>query len=123
LLFTGGICSALLTLSLFIAARWHGVSDQRAMTMTFVALVLIEFFKAYSFRTGNRHFWKRLWENHWLNLAILWELLLVLLIVHSPLGQRLFATQPLTILEWFVTTAWAAAIIPAIELGKLFNSR
>ncbi len=45
----GGFWSTIVNLSLFIGARYVGYSDQHAMTMTFVSLVLIEFFKAYAY--------------------------------------------------------------------------
>jgi hypothetical protein len=51
------------------------------MTMTFVSLVLIQFFKAYSFRSDRHSVLIRPFANKWLNLAIIWELLLLVLIV------------------------------------------
>src|SRR5688500_12481687 len=54
LMLLGGIWSAVINLGLFIWALNSGRSVQEAMTMTFVSLVLIQFFKAYNFRS-DRH--------------------------------------------------------------------
>src|SRR5690606_21678422 len=83
----GGAWSAFVNLSLFIGAQKLGYTAQQAMTMTFIALVIIEFFKAYSFRAGHHSVLHRPFVNKWLNLAIAWEILLLLVIVYVPLLQ------------------------------------
>ena len=54
LMVLGGIWSTLINLGLFTWAMNSGRSQAEAMTMTFVSLVLIQFFKAYNFRS-DRH--------------------------------------------------------------------
>ena len=54
LMVLGGIWSTLINLGLFTWALNSGRSLAEAMTMTFVSLVLIQFFKAYNFRS-DRH--------------------------------------------------------------------
>ncbi|MDD4271064.1 MAG: cation-translocating P-type ATPase, partial [Thermoguttaceae bacterium] len=49
LMTVGGVWSTVVNLGLFVWARRSGRSDAEAMTMTFVSLVLIQFFKAYNF--------------------------------------------------------------------------
>ena len=53
--------------------------------MTFVSLVLIQFFKAYNFRSDRLSVLHQPFANKWLNLAILWELVLLGLILYVPL--------------------------------------
>ena len=67
-----------------------------AMTMTFVSLVLIEFFKAYSFRSDRHSVLARPFANSWLNLAILWELVLLALVIYVPFLQEAFGTTGLS---------------------------
>ena len=43
--------------------------------MTFVSLVLIQFFKAYNFRSDRHSVLRHPFANKWLNLAIVWELI------------------------------------------------
>jgi P-type Ca2+ transporter type 2C len=52
LILVGGMWLALATLGLFFWALSTSRSTSEAMTMTFVALVLFEFVKAYNFRSG-----------------------------------------------------------------------
>ncbi len=75
----GGIWSTMVNLGLFAWALNSGRSAEEAMTMTFVSLVLIQFFKAYNFRSDRHSVLSRPFANKWLNLAILWELLLLVL--------------------------------------------
>ena len=54
LMAVGGVWSALVNLGLFAWALQSGRSTSEAMTMTFVSLVLIQFFKAYNFRSDRQ---------------------------------------------------------------------
>jgi Ca2+-transporting ATPase len=69
----GGVASALITLGHFTWALSSGTALAEAMTMTFATLVLIEFFKAYSYRSDRRPISDGTFANKWLNLAILWS--------------------------------------------------
>jgi P-type Ca2+ transporter type 2C len=51
LMVAGGFGQRFVNLGLFIWAMNSGRSQEEAMTMTFVSLVLIQFFKAYNFRS------------------------------------------------------------------------
>jgi len=93
------------------------------MTLTFVSLVLIEFFKAYSFRSEHQHVLHRPLANRWLNRAILWELGLLVLILYVPFLQKAFGTQPLTLAEALVILFWSHTILPVLELGKWLERR
>jgi Ca2+-transporting ATPase len=119
----GGAWSALTNLALFIGARYLGYSLQQAMTMTFVSLVLIQFFKAYGFRSDRQHVLYRPLANRWLNLAILWEVGLLLLILYVPFLERAFDLSPLGIGEWAFILFWSHTILPVLEFGKWLERR
>jgi Ca2+-transporting ATPase len=72
LMILGGLWSTLVNLGLFTWAVQSGRSLAQAMTMTFVSLVLIQFFKAYNYRSDRISVLKKPFANKWLNLAILW---------------------------------------------------
>jgi P-type Ca2+ transporter type 2C len=78
----------------------------------------MEFFKAYGFRSDHQHVLYRPLANHWLNLAILWEIGLLLLILYVPFLQNAFGTKPLTLTEWAVILFLAHTILPVLEFGK-----
>ena len=113
-----GAWSALATLGLFTWSLASGRALAEAMTMTFATLVLIEFFKAYSFRSDRNSVLDRPFANRWLNLAVAWELLLVVLVVTVPFLQDAFATTPLALEDWLVAGGVAVTIVPVLEVGK-----
>ena len=92
LMVAGGIWSTLINLGLFIWAMNSGRSQAEAMTMTFVSLVLIQFFKAYNFRSDRNSVFHKPFANKWLNTAILWEIGLLLLIIYLPFLHEPFNT-------------------------------
>src|SRR5690606_3479554 len=97
LMLIGGFWSTIVNLLLFVWARQSGRSSEEAMTMTFVSLVLIQFVKAYNFRSDRHSVLRRPFANRWLNIAILWELMLLLLVVYLPFLHRAFGTFSLTL--------------------------
>ncbi len=123
LIAVAGAWSAVVTLTLFSVALSSGKALAEAMTMTFATLVLIEFFKAYSFRSERRSVAAAPFANRWLNLAILWELLLLSLVIHLPFLQEAFGTRPLSAGAWLVVAASALTVLPVLELAKLVLRR
>ncbi|MCS7010866.1 MAG: calcium-translocating P-type ATPase, SERCA-type [Anaerolineales bacterium] len=119
----GGIWSAIINLGLFTWALHSGRSLQEAMTMTFVSLVLIQFFKAYNFRSDRHSVFQRPFANKWLNLAILWEISLLLLIVYLPFLHEPFNTYSLPLGDWLIVLALALTIMPVLELAKWMERR
>jgi Ca2+-transporting ATPase len=118
LIAVGGAWSALVTLALFTWALSSGRALAEAMTMTFAALVLIEFFKAYSYRSDRRSVLDKPFANRWLNLAILWELVLVALVVNVPFLQGAFGTRELSLGTWLIVAGAASSIVPVLEAAK-----
>ncbi len=118
LMLTGGIWSTIVNLSLFQWAIASGRSMQESMTMTFVSLVLIQFFKAYNFRSEKNSILKRPFANKWLNLAIGWELVMLAAIITLPIFQKAFGTFLLTTEDWVIVILSAATVVPVIELLK-----
>jgi P-type Ca2+ transporter type 2C len=123
LMLVGGLWSAAVNLSLFVWALNSGRGVQEAMTMTFVSLVLIQFFKAYNFRSDRHSVLRRPFANKWLNLAILWELVMLGLIVYVPILERTFGTFGLTFRDWLIIIAAALTVSPVLELAKWMERR
>jgi Ca2+-transporting ATPase len=118
LIVVGGAWSAVVTLGLFTWALSSGRDLAEAMTMTFATLVLIEFFKAYSFRSERQSVLDRPFANKWLNLAILWELVLLTLVVNVPFLQGAFGTRGLSLGTWLLVGGSAFTVVPVLELAK-----
>jgi Ca2+-transporting ATPase len=123
LMLIGGVWSAMVNLSLFAWALHSGRSVEHAMTMTFTALVLTEFFKAYNFRSDRHSVVRRPFANTWLNLAILWESVLLVLVVHLPLLRLAFGTRSLALTEWVLAVCIAFSVSPVLEVAKWMERR
>ena len=91
--------------------------------MTFVSLVLIQFFKAYNFRSERASILRRPFANKWLNLAIVWELLMLTAIITIPVFRTPFGTFCLSSEDWAIAIGSAATVVPIIELLKWFLRR
>jgi Ca2+-transporting ATPase len=118
LMMLGGIWSALINLGLFSWAMSSGRSTEQAMTMTFVSLVLIQFFKAYNFRSDRHSVLNKPFANKWLNLAVGWEMVLLVLIVYLPFLHEPFNTYALPLMDWLIVGGLAVTIIPVLEIAK-----
>jgi Ca2+-transporting ATPase len=123
LMTAGGLWSTAVNLSLFIWALNSGRSTQEAMTMTFVSLVLIQFFKAYNFRSDRASVLNHPFSNRWLNWAVGWELLMLVLIVYLPFLHDMFDTFSLPLGDWLIIIGLALTVSPVLELVKWMERR
>jgi Ca2+-transporting ATPase len=123
LMLLGGLWSMTVNLLLFYWLLSSGRALREAMAMIFILLVMIEFFKAYNFRSDRVSAFQRPFANRWLNVAILSELVILGLIVHVPLLQRFFGTFSMKAEEWLVILVLAATIIPVLEATKWLARR
>jgi Ca2+-transporting ATPase len=119
----GGVWSMLVNIGLFAWALGSGRGVAEAVTMTFVSLVLIQFFKAYNFRSDRHSVLLRPFANRWLNLAVAWELAALALIVYLPVLNEPFGTFPLTVEDWIIVSAAAFTVSPVLELAKWMERR
>jgi len=118
LMLVGGIWSTAVNIGLFAWALNSGRSLQEAMTMTFVSLVLIQFFKAYNFRSDHHSVLRRPFSNKWLNMAIGWELILLAPVIYAPFLQKPFGTYSLSLVDWLIVIGVSFTISPVLELAK-----
>jgi Ca2+-transporting ATPase len=123
LMVVGGLWSTMVNLSLFAWAWNSGRGHEEAITMTFVSLVLIQFFKAYNFRSDRHSVLNRPFANKWLNMAIVWELTLLSLIIYVPSLHKPFGTFSLPLIDWVVIIALAFTVSPVLELAKWMERR
>ena len=118
LMMAGGLWSTIVNVGLFTLVLHSGRGLSQAMTMTFLSLVLIQFFKAYNYRSDRQSVLVRPFANKWLNTAITWELLLLVIIVYTPVLQSPFGTYSLPIQDWGIVVLLAFSIVPVLELTK-----
>jgi Ca2+-transporting ATPase len=123
MMLAGGLWSGLVNMSLFAWLLRAGRPLEQVMAMTFVTLVLIQFFNAYNCRSDRLSVVRRPFANRWLNMAVAWEVLILVAIIYVPFFQRSFGTFSLTPTDWVLTAALAASIVPVIEVVKWMTRR
>jgi Ca2+-transporting ATPase len=118
LMVAGGVWSAVLNTGLFLWGRSQSLAVEQCMTLVFISLIVIEFLKAYSFRSDRHSVFRRPFANGWLNLAIVWELLLLGAILTVPALSRLLGTHAVPLSAWLVVAGSAITIVPVLEGTK-----
>ena len=123
LMMLGGLWSAMVNLAFFLWLLNSGRSLADAMAMIFILLVMIEFFKAYNFRSDRVSALHRPFANRWLNAAILAELLILVLIIYLPSFQLLLGTFTMRAVDWMLIVGLAFTITPVLETLKWLTRR
>ncbi len=123
MLITAGVWCALMNITLFVWLLRSGRPLKEVMALTFVLLVLIQFFNAYNCRSDRLPIIKGMFSNRWLNLAVAWELLLLIVITYVPFFQRAFGTFDFSARDWLLTIALASSIVPVVEVVKWMARR
>jgi len=119
----GGLWSALVNMTMFRWALHSGRSLEEAMTMVFAGLTLIEFFKAYNYRSDRHSVLLRPFGNKWLNLSVAWEVILLTAVVYAPNLQRPLSTSSLSPGDWAILLGVTVSIFPVLELVKWLERR
>jgi Ca2+-transporting ATPase len=123
LMLIGGLWSAAVNLALFAWELHSGRGAAQAMAMTFITLVLIQFMKAYGFRSDRLSVLARPFANRWLNAAIAWELVLLMAILYLPILQTPFGTHGMSPAEWAIIVGCSVTILPVLETAKWMERR
>ncbi len=113
----------IVNLGVFLFVLSVGHSEEEAMTMAFVTLVFTEFFKAYNFRSDHLSVFKGTFKNKWLNLAVFWELVLLVAIIYIPFFHDAFNTYYLAAWEWGVAILLGASVTIVLEITKAILRR
>ncbi len=123
LLLAGGIWSGAVNAALFAGLLRAGRPLSEAMATTFVSLVLIQFLKAYCYRSDRRSVAREPFANRWLNAAVAWELVLLALLVYVPALHEPFGTFALAWTDWALAGTLALTVVPVLELAKWMGRR
>jgi len=119
LMVIGGVWSCLVNLGIFKWALDAGRGMIEAQCLCFLTLIIIQFFKAYNFRSDKKSILQiGLFKNKWLNLSIISQMLLMLVIIYVPFLQEPFRTFSLSAADWAIVILVAATIFPVLEISK-----
>ncbi len=93
---------------------WRGVDVQTAETMAFVTLSLCELFRAYTVRSERLSiFTIGVFSNRYMQYAVGFSILLLLLVTGVPFLQPIFNTHFMSLKEWSIVVG--LALIPAVS--------
>jgi Ca2+-transporting ATPase len=119
LMVIGGVWSCLVNLGIFKWALDVGRGMIEAQCLCFLTLIIIQFFKAYNFRSDKKSVLQiGLFKNKWLNLSIISQMLLMLVIIYVPFLQEPFRTFSLSAIDWAIVILLAGSIFPVLEISK-----
>ena len=118
LMLVGGAWSMFANIGLFAWALHSGRPLPAAMSMTFASLVLIQFLKAYSYRSDQASVLHRPFANRWLNLAVAWEVMLLLVVLYLPALQVPFSTYAMPLTDLAIVLGVAATVLPVLDVAK-----
>jgi len=103
---------------------WHSVeldAVHTAETMAFITLSLCELFRAYTVRSERASLFRiGVFSNRWMQYAVGFSIVLLLLVCTIPFLQEIFNTHFMSLREWSVVLT--LALIPAVseEVTKFF---
>ncbi len=123
MLLAAGLWSGLVNITLFTTLLRAGRPLEEVMALTFLTLVLIQFFNAYNCRSDRLSVRHAPFANRWLNLAVFWELALLIVIVYVPFLQPAFGTFGLAAADWLLAVSLAFSIVPVMEVVKRMTRR
>jgi len=95
----------------------HDIANAR--TAGFTVLVLCQLFNCFNARSERTSAFHDLFSNHWLWAAVGLSLMLQIAVVHLPVLNDAFGTEPLTADQWLVCLGLASSVLLVDEIRKL----
>lgn len=98
---------------------WTTTNDLRlASTATFLSLIIIQLFKAFALKSDRLPFYKNMFNNTWLNWAVIGQIPLLWAISSFDFFQKIFFTTELKPEYWFAVIILSITIVPVLEAAK-----
>ncbi|MDO8578904.1 MAG: cation-translocating P-type ATPase C-terminal domain-containing protein [Dehalococcoidales bacterium] len=120
----GGVWSMLVNISIFVWALRSGKSLVEAQGLVFMTLILIQFIKAFNYRSDRLSLFKvGVFSNKWLIAAVLVSFGMTVPILYVPVLREVFNTYPLPMADWIIVVLAAVSVFPVLEVSKLLLHR
>jgi Ca2+-transporting ATPase len=113
--------SIYITLGMLLIFYWalQRTSIEGARTIVFASLIMLELFNAFNCRSLHRSILRiGPLKNKWLNLAVVWEFILLNVVIFVALFNPLIHTVPISFVEYAVVFALGFSIVIFMELWK-----
>ena len=122
-----GIAVSAITLGAYLigiyieTGKWQFVTNANGMTMAFLAMSLAEIFHAFNMRSRVNSIFKLKHHNVWLYGSMLLSLVLTTAVIYVPGLSDLFRFTHISFVEYAISIALAACMIPVVETAKVIR--
>jgi Ca2+-transporting ATPase len=119
-IFIAGMC-IYITLGMLLVFYWalQRTSLDAARTIVFASLIMLELFNAFNCRSLEHSIFKiGPLKNKWLNLAVVWEFILLNVVIFVAIFNPWVHTVPISLVEYAVVFAVGFSVIVFVELWK-----
>jgi Ca2+-transporting ATPase len=118
LILVAAIWTTLLNFLVFFGF-WTTTNNLRlASTATFLSLIIIQLFKAFSLKSDRLPFYSNMFNNVWLNWAVIGQIPLLWAISSLDFFQKVFFTTKLKPEYWLAIIILSLTIVPVLEAAK-----
>ena len=114
-----GFIQSLIVLIMFVFARWS-YGNEVASTMSFLTICLMQIIHAINCKTDKSIFRINIFKNKFFNFSFIILLGMILGVYFIPFFASLFGLVTLGSIQWLIVVLTSIAIIPLVEVGKLF---
>ncbi|MBE5755686.1 MAG: cation-translocating P-type ATPase [Clostridiales bacterium] len=114
-----GFIQTLVVLVMFVIAN-HKYGNEVASTMSFMTICLMQIIHAINCKTERSIFRTNIFNNKFFNLSFIFLFSLILGIYFLPFFADIFSLTTLDKWQWLYVGVTSIAIIPAVEICKLF---
>ena len=126
IMFQGFIIAGITILSYFVGHRiesgaWEIAESADGMTMAFLTLSMVEIFHSFNMRSRNLSLFSLTKQNMWLWGTLVVSLLLTASVIFIPFLSKAFSFQPISFVEYMTAMGLAFAVIPIVEIEKIFR--
>jgi Ca2+-transporting ATPase len=119
-----GVISFITTMGIFLFSyNSLDLNLHHARTLALTSLVMFELFLAFSIRSETEPFWVNLFENRFLWFSVGVGFLGQLFIIYHPLGQAIFETASLNLIDWVLVLVGSTSGFVVVELLKYIDRK
>ncbi len=105
------------------AGVWEIANSADGMTMAFLALSMTEIFHSFNMRSLHKSIFRMGSRNKFLWGAMLFSLLSTSAVIFVPFLANAFGFETISLAEYLVSMLLAFAIVPVVEIEKIFERR
>ena len=124
-----GVTVTIITMAAYLighfmeAGVWTFTDSADGMTMAFLALSMTEIFHSFNMRSLHKSIFKMKSHNGFLWGAMILSLVLTTAVIYVPFLANAFGFETISLAEYCVAMLLAFAIVPVVEIEKIFERR